>query len=70
MDDIGDIAVNEDVARFETKKGGLRASRIRAANPEDLRVLADRECGEERRVLLGNLRCPILVLMQSRGEAI
>ena len=60
-EDVGDIAVDEDVARLEAQEGRLRAAGVGAAEPEDLRGLALGQRGEEVRVGLGDLLTPGLV---------
>lgn len=64
VDDVGDVAVHEDVAGLEAQDGRLRAARVRAADPQDLRLLADGEGWE----LLAVAGRPFLVLEQSGLE--
>lgn len=33
-EDVGDVAVSEDVARLETEEGGFGNARVRAAKPD------------------------------------
>ena len=46
-EDVGDVAVHEDVAGFEAEDGRFGDAAVGAAEPEDLRVLACGEGGEE-----------------------
>lgn len=47
VQDVGDVAVDEDVAGLEARDGGLGHARVGAAEPEDLGRLAFGEGGEE-----------------------
>lgn len=58
MEDIGDVAVHEDIARFEAEEGGLRAAGVGAAEPEDRRALALGQLFEELRVFGGGILSP------------
>ena len=40
VEDVGDVAMHEDVAGLEAEDGGLWAAGVGAADPEDLRALA------------------------------
>lgn len=64
VDDVGNVAVHEDVSGLEAEDGRLGAAGIRAADPEDLRLLADGE-GREELAVAGR---PLLVLEQSGLE--
>ena len=44
---VGDVAVHEDFAGLEVEDGGFGDPRVGAAEPEDLRLLAGTEGGEE-----------------------
>ena len=61
MEDVGDVAVDEDVAGFEAEEGGFGDAGVGAADPEDLGVLAGGEGGEEGRFRLGGLLGPFFV---------
>ena len=66
-DDVGNVAVDEDVARLEAEDGGFRAARVGTPNPQDFGVLAVSEGREEIRVGFGRVGCPGFVgLKQSR----
>ena len=56
--DVGDVAVAEDLARFEAQDRRLRAARVGAADPQDLRGLAFAQGLEEFRVRLGERAAP------------
>jgi hypothetical protein len=51
-EDVGDVAVDEDVAGFETEDGGFGDAGVGAADPEDFGGLAFGEGGEEVGVVL------------------
>lgn len=46
-EDVGDVAVHEDVPGLQTQHGGFGDARVGAADPEDLGLLALGEGGEE-----------------------
>ena len=64
-EDVGDVAVDEDVAGPEAEEGGLGDAGVGAAEPEDLRVLAAGEGGEEVRQLVGDGLGPVFVLVEA-----
>lgn len=68
--DVGDVAVHEDVARVEAEEGGLGDAGVGAAEPEDLRLLALREGGEEVGLGLGGRLGPFLVVLEGDLEGI
>lgn len=43
VDDVGDVAVHEHIAWLEPQDGGFRAARVGAADPQNLRLLAEGE---------------------------
>ncbi len=69
-EDVGDVAVDEDVTRLEAQDGGFGHAGVGAAEPEDFRVLACGEGGEEVGVRLGGLGGPLFVLVEGEGERI
>lgn len=69
-EDVGDVAVHEDVARLEAQHGGFRDAGVGAADPEDLRVLAGGEGGEEVRVGGGGGLGPLFVLVEGEFEGV
>jgi len=58
VDDVGDVAVHEDVAGLETEDGGFGDTGVGAAEPEDTGRLSLRECWEEFRILMILVSCP------------
>ena len=70
VQDVGDVAVHEDVAGLEAEDGGLRAAGVGAAEPEDLGLLALGEGGEEVRVGFGGVGGPVFVLAEAARVAI
>lgn len=68
VDDVGDIAVSEDLAWLGVGNGGLGYARVRAANPQDLGFLALVAALKELRILLGGLGRPLLVALESGAE--
>ena len=68
--DVGDVAVHEDVAGLEAQDGCLWAARVRAADPENLGVLAACEGGEERWVRGRSAGCPLTVLGQGGRKGV
>lgn len=70
VQDIRNVAVNEDVTGLEAQHRGFRASRVGAAEPEDLRLLAGCKGREEVGVLTRRLSSPFLVLAQANGELV
>ena len=70
VQDVGDVPVDEDVSRLQAQNGGLRASGVGAADPEDFGALADRQGSEQVRILLGSFGSPFLVRVQSSGQPI
>ena len=69
-EDVGDVAVHEDVAGLQAEQGRLGDARVGAADPEDLGLLARGEGGEEARVRVGGRLGPLLVLVQAVLEVI
>lgn len=51
-DDVGDVAVDEDVTGLQSEDRGLRDARVGASEPEDRGRLPGRERWEECRVLV------------------
>ena len=68
--DVGDVAVDEDVAGFEAEDGGFRDAGVGAADPEDLRLLAGSEGGEEVGLVVGCCLGPLFVLVEGEFEVI
>lgn len=54
MQDVGDVAVDEDIAGLEAEEGSLRDAGVTAADPKDGRVLSLCALGEEVGVLVGD----------------
>lgn len=69
-EDVGDVAVHEDVAGLEAEDGGLGDAGVGAADPEDLGLLARCEGGEEVGVVVGGGLGPLLVLVEAGFEVI
>ena len=67
---VCDVAVDEDVTRFETEDGGFRDTGVGAADPEDLRLLAGREGGKEVRLVAGCRLGPLFVLVEGEFEGV
>ena len=70
MEDIGDVAVHEDIARFEAEEGSLRAARVGAADPKDLGALALSQPWEEVRVFGVGLYSPSPVGLERSSAGI
>lgn len=68
--DVGDVAVDEDVAGPEAEDGGFGDAGVGAAEPEDRGLLARGEGGEEVRVGVGGGLGPLLVLAQGELEGV
>lgn len=68
--DVGDVAVHEDIAGLEAEDGGLGDAGVGAADPEDLGLLARGEGGEEVRLVVGCCLGPLFVLLQGELESI
>ncbi len=68
--DVGDVAVDEDVARLEAEDGGFGDAGVGAADPEDLGGLALGEGGEEVGFGLGEGLGPFFVLLQGEFEGV
>lgn len=68
--DVGDVAVHEDVARLEAEDGGFGDAGVGAADPEDLGLLAGREGGEEVGLVVGGCLGPLLVLVEGEFEGV
>ena len=66
VDDVGDVAVGEDIAGLEAEDGGLGFARIGAAEPEDLGRLAFGEGGEEFGVGVGGFFGPFVVVLEAQ----
>ena len=69
-DDVGDVAVHEDVAWFQGADGCFRDAGVGAADPEDLGGLAFCEGGEEVWVRGRGGFGPLLVLVQDAFEVV
>lgn len=61
VDDVGDVAVREDVARLAAEDGGLGDTRVGAAQPEDGRRLAFGALVQELGVILLDIGGPLPV---------
>ena len=70
VQDIGDVAVNEDISRLEAEDGSFGDARVGAANPEDLGGLAFGESGEEVRAFGGGFLRPFFILGEGAGEEV
>ena len=70
VQDVGDVAVDEDIARLEAEDGGFGDAGVGATDPEDLGGLAFCERGEERGVVGGGIAGPGFVLGQGAGEVV
>lgn len=68
--DVGDVAVHEDVAGIEAEDHGLGDAGVGAAEPEDLGLLACGEGGEEAGVVGGGGLGPFFVLLEGEGEGV
>lgn len=68
--DVGDVAVHEDVAWLQAQHGGFGDARVGAADPEDLGLLAGGEGGEEVRGGFGGCVRPLLVLVEGEFEGV
>jgi hypothetical protein len=60
-EDVRDVSVDEDIAGLQAEDGCFRASRVRATNPKDLRVLTFGEGREQIRFGPSYCRGPSLV---------
>jgi hypothetical protein len=69
-DDVGDVAVDENVARVETQDGCFRAARVGTSNPQDLRGLAFAEAFEERWIFLSDGATPFGVGVEDFGVGV
>lgn len=65
VEDICDIAVHEDIARVQAQEGGFGASRVRAAQPQDLWLLAICKGWEEIGLFACGLCSPFLIQGQT-----
>jgi len=70
MQDVGNVAVDEDVSRLEAKDGGFGDAGVGAADPEDLGGLALGEGGEEVGLFGGGVLGPGFVLGEGEGEGV
>lgn len=70
VQDVGDVAVDEDIAGLEAEDGGFGDAGVGAADPEDLGGLAVGEGGEEGWVLLAGFLGPGFVLGEGEGEGV
>src|SRR5688572_28354018 len=68
-DDIGDVAVDEDLARREPRDLVRRYARVRAADPQVLRRLLALQPREEPRVRGERAARPGLVVLQELRQA-
>lgn len=69
-DDVGDVAVDEDVTGLQSEDRGLGDARVGAAEPEDRGRLPSRERWEEGRVLVRFVRGPGGVGGERVGEGV
>lgn len=67
-EDIGDVAVHEDVAGLEAEDRGLGDAGVGAAEPEEGGMLACGEGREEVGVVVGGCLGPLLVLVEGYVE--
>ena len=65
VEDVGDVAVYEDVTGLETQEGGFWAARVGAPDPQNLRCLSRGEGREEVGVFAGCLCGPFFVQTQA-----
>ena len=70
VQDVGDVAMHEDVAWFEAQDGGFGNAGVGAADPEDLGVLAAGEGGEEGGVFVAGFVGPVFVFAQDELEVV
>ena len=70
VQDIGDVAMNEDISRLEAEDRRFGNAGVGAANPEDLGGLAFCEGGKERGVFGGGFLGPGFVLSKGAGEVV
>jgi len=70
VQDVGDVAVHEDIAGLEAQERGFGDAGVGAADPEDLRGLALCEGGEEGGVVGGGSAGPGFVLGEGAREAV
>lgn len=70
MQDVGNVAVDEDVARLEAADGGFGDAGVGAADPENLGALALGEGGEEVGLFGGGFLGPGLVLGEGAGDGV
>jgi len=69
-DDIGDVAVDENVAGLEAEEGGFGDARVGTAEPENSRRLPSSELREEVGVLVIFIACPCSIRAQGIAERI
>lgn len=69
-DDVGDVAVDEDITGLHAEDGGLGAARVGATDPEDLGRLAAGQLGEELGVLMSLVASPSIVGAQGIVEGV
>lgn len=69
-DDVGDVPVDENVARVEAQDGCFRAARVRTSNPQDLRGLAFAEAFEKCWIFLGDGATPFGVGVEDFGVGV
>ena len=70
VQDVGDVAVREDIAGVEAEDGGFRHTGVGAANPEDRGVLAFGEGGEEVGFLRFDAFSPCFVVGEGVGKGV
>lgn len=70
LDDVGDVAVHEDVAGLQAEDGGFGAAGVGAADPEDFGMLARGEFGEEKGVFFDGFGGPFVVLLEGLLEGV
>ncbi len=70
VEDVGNVAVHEDVAGFQAEDGGFGDAAVGAADPEDARSLAFGEGGEEGGVGAGCVGGPCAVRGKDVGKRV
>lgn len=69
-DDVGDVAVAEDLARLETEDGGFGTAGVGASDPQDLGGLALAQAFEEGWVGFGEGTAPRAVVVEGAGVGV
>lgn len=70
VDNVGDVAQDEDLTGLLTQDGGLGDTRVAAADPQDVGRLALGAVLEELGVFGGNVLGPNLVGLERGGESV